>query len=97
MKKFAWVGLLVVAGLLLTKGLGQAEDVKVGVVDVSKIFSSYTKVAENQAEFDKIKTQRQEDVQKMADAAQKEIEALQSKLDKQGKVYEEGRIGQNHG
>ncbi|MFA7329046.1 MAG: OmpH family outer membrane protein, partial [Candidatus Ratteibacteria bacterium] len=86
MKKFAWIGLLVVAGLLLTKGIGRAEDVKIGVVDVSKIFSGYTKVAENQVEFDKIQTQRKADVQKKADAAQKEIEALQSKLDKQGKI-----------
>jgi outer membrane protein len=86
MKKFAGIGLLVIAGLLLTKGLGQAADVKIGVVDVNKIFSSYTKVAENQAEFDKIKAQRQEEVQKKADAAQKEIDVLQAKLDKQGKV-----------
>ena len=81
MKKFAWIGLLVVAGLLLAKGVGWAEDVKIGVVDVNKIFSSYTKVAENQAEFDKFRVERQADVQKKADAADKEIKALQDKLD----------------
>ena len=86
MKKFAGIGLLVIAGLLFTKGVGRAEDVKIGVVDVNKIFSSYTKVAENQAEFDKIKNQRQEDVQKKADTADKEIKVLQDKLDKQGKA-----------
>ena len=86
MKKFAWVGFLVIAGLLLAKGVGRAEDLKIGVVDVNKIFSNYTKVAENQAEFDKIKNQRQDDVQKKADAADKEIKVLQDKLDKQGKV-----------
>ena len=81
MKKFAWIGLLVVAGLLLAKGVGRAEDVKIGVVDVSKIFSSYTKVTENQAEFDKFREERQADVQKKAEAADKEIQLLQDKLD----------------
>lgn len=86
MKKFARVGLLVVVGLLLVKGMGRAEDVKVGVVDVNKIFSSYTKVTENQAEFDKFREERQADVQKKAEAADKEIKPLQEKLDKGGKV-----------
>ena len=86
MKKFAWIGLLVIAGLLFTKGLGWAEDVKIGVVDVNKIFSVYTKVAENQAEFNKFREERQTEVQKKADAAQKEIEVLQNRMDKQGKV-----------
>lgn len=81
MKKFARIGLLVIAGLLLTKGLGRAADVKVGVVDVNKIFSSYTKVTENQAEFNKFREERQADVQKKADAADKEIQLLQGKLD----------------
>ena len=86
MKKFAGIGLLVIIGLLLVKGVGRAEDVKVGIVDVNKIFSSYTKVAENQAEFNKFREERQADVQKKADAADKEIKVLQDKLDKQGKV-----------
>jgi len=81
MKKFFWVGLVAVAGLLLAKGVGWAEEVKIGVVDVNKIFSSYTKVAENQAEFDKFREERQADVQKKADAADKEIKLLQNKLD----------------
>ena len=85
MKKFAWIGLLVIVGLLLAKGVGRDEDVKIGVLDVNKIFSSYTKVAENQAEFNKFREERQTDIQKKADAAQKEIQVLQDKLDKQGK------------
>ncbi|MCX5642424.1 MAG: OmpH family outer membrane protein [Candidatus Omnitrophica bacterium] len=85
-RRITWVGLLVVIGLLLAKGVGRAEDVKIGVVDVNKIFSNYSKVTETQAEFDKIKTQRQGDVQKKADAADKEIKVLLDKLDKQGTV-----------
>ena len=85
-KKITWVGLLVIAGLLLMKGLGRADNVTIGVVDVSKIFSNYSKVTETQAEFDKIKTQHQEDVQRKADAADKEIKVLLDKLNKQGKV-----------
>ena len=86
MKKFAWIGLLVVVGLLLAKGVGRAEDVKVGVVDVNKIFSVYTKVTENQAEFNKFREERQADVQKKAETADKEIKVLQDKLDSQGKA-----------
>ena len=81
MKKFAWIGLLVVVGLLCAKGVGRAADVKIGVVDVNKIFSSYAKVTENQAEFDKFREERQADVQQKADAADKEIKVLQGKLD----------------
>ncbi|MFH2068825.1 MAG: OmpH family outer membrane protein [Candidatus Omnitrophota bacterium] len=86
MKKIAQVGLLVVAGLLLAKGVTGAADVKIGVVDVNKIFSDYTKVAENQVEFDKFREKRQADVQKKADETQKEIETLQDKLGNQGKI-----------
>ena len=82
MKKFAWIGLLMIVGLLLAKGVGRAEDVKIGVVDVNKIFASYTKVTENQAEFNAFRAERQADVQKKADAADKEIKVLQDKLDK---------------
>lgn len=81
MKKFAWVGLLVIAGLLFVKGSGQAADLKIGVVDISKIFSSYTKVTENQAEFDKFRQEQTEEAQKKVDAADKEIKAMQDKLD----------------
>ena len=86
MKKFAWVGLLAVVGLLVAQGTGRAEDVKIGVVDVNKIFSGYAKVAENQAEFDKFREERQADVQKKAEAADKEIKPLQEKLEKGSKV-----------
>jgi len=86
MKKLARIGLLVVVGLLLAQGAGRAEDTKIGVVDVNKIFSGYTKVAENQAEFDKFREERQADVQKKADVAAKEIKIMQDKLDNQGKT-----------
>ena len=86
MKKAAWIGFLAIVGLLLAKGLGRAEDVKIGVVDVNKIFSGYTKVADNQAEFDKFQKDRQAEVQKKVDAIQKDVKSLQDKLDKQGKV-----------
>jgi len=85
-KRITWVGLLVIAGLLFMKGLGRADNVTIGVVDVNKIFSNYSKVTETQAEFDKLKNQRQGEVQKKADVADKEIKVLQDKLDKQGKV-----------
>ena len=86
MKKLTWVGLLAVAGLLLVKGAAGAADVKIGVVDVNKIFAGYAKVAENQAEFDKFREERQANVQKKAEAADKEIKVLQDKLNSQGKV-----------
>ena len=86
MKKITWVGLLVITGLLFMQGLGRADNVTIGVVDVNKIFSNYSKVTEAQAEFDKLKNQRQGDVQNKADVADKEIKVLQDKLDKQGKV-----------
>ena len=86
MKKFAWVGLLTVAGLLLAKGLVQAADVKVAVVDVNKIFSVYNKVTEDEVKFKKMQEERQADVEKKGAAADKEIKALQDKLDKQGSV-----------
>ena len=86
MKKFAWIGLLVFIGLLFTKGLGRAEDVKVGVVDVNKIFSVYTKVTEDEAEFKKLQEERQADVLKKTDAVDKEINVLKDKLDNQGKA-----------
>ncbi len=86
MKKFTGVGLLAVAGLLLVKGAAGAADVKIGVVDVNKIFAGYAKVAENQKEFDKFREERQANVQQKAEAADKEIKALQDKLNNQGKV-----------
>ena len=86
MKKFAWVGLLAIAGLLLVKGMGQAADVKIGVVDVNKVFSGYAKVAANQAEFDKFQEERQAYAQKKAEEINKELKALQDKLENQGKV-----------
>ena len=86
MKKFTWIGFLIIAGLLLTKGVGRAEDLKIGIVDVNKIYSNYTKAVEGQAEFIKLGQERQADLQKKADATDKEIKALQDKLEKQGKV-----------
>ncbi|MFH1903298.1 MAG: OmpH family outer membrane protein [Candidatus Omnitrophota bacterium] len=92
MKKLARIGFLVVAGLLFTGGVGRAEDVKIGVVDVNKIFASYARVTENQAEFNKFREERQADVQKKADAAEKEIKPLQDKLDKGGKVMKKEEV-----
>lgn len=88
MKKFAWVGLLAVAGLLFAKGMGQAAaaDVKIGVVDVNKVFSNYARVTENQAEFDEFQKEHQAEANKKAEEINKEIKALQDKLDNQGKV-----------
>jgi outer membrane protein len=86
MKKIAWIGVMAIVGLLLAKGVGRAEDIKIAVVDVNKIFAGYTKVADNQAEFDKFQKERQAAVQKQVDAIQKDVKPLQEKMDKQGKV-----------
>ena len=86
MKKFARIGLLVIVGLLLIKGVGRAEDTKIGVVDVTKIFSGYTKVTESQVEFDKFREEHQANVQTKVESANKEIKSLQDKLDKGSKV-----------
>ena len=92
MKKFARIGLLVIVGLLLAKGVGRAEDVKIGVVDVNKIFSGYTKVAENQAEFNKLMEEQQAEAQKKAEAIKEAIKPLQDKLDKQGKLMKKEEL-----
>ena len=85
MKRISWVGLLV-AGLVLAPWLCRAEEVKIGVVNINKIFASYNKVAESQADFDKFRAERQAEVDKKTEEIKKEVKPLQDKLEKQGKA-----------
>ena len=94
MKRIGLAGFLaMVAVLVLLAGKAGAQQTKIGVVDVNKVFSEYYKVAETQKDFDKIREEKQAEVEKRADEIQKSItplqkkqDELQDKLDKQGKA-----------